>query len=74
MQKVLSFQEVGQKRKIVIKIEFTNLSLSDCKFVPLKRVLKKYYTTVQSTKYASGGTVNSGTFNIRGQGLFLVSQ
>ena len=27
-QKVLSFQKVGQKRKIVIKIEFTPLSLS----------------------------------------------
>ena len=27
-QKVLYFQEVGQKRKMVIKIEFTPLSLS----------------------------------------------
>ena len=27
-QKVLYFQEVGQKRKIVIKIEFNPLSLS----------------------------------------------
>ena len=26
-QKVLSFQEVGRKRKMVIKIEFTPLSL-----------------------------------------------
>ena len=26
-QKILSFQEVGQKRKIVVKIEFTPLSL-----------------------------------------------
>ena len=34
-QKVVSFQEDGQKRKIVIKIEFTPLSLSDCKIVSL---------------------------------------
>ena len=27
-QKILSFQEVGQKRKIEVKIEFTPLSLS----------------------------------------------
>ena len=34
-QKVLSFQEDGQKRKMVIKIEFT--ALSDCKIVPFKK-------------------------------------
>ena len=33
-QKVLSFQEDGQKRKMVIKIEFTPLSLSECKIFP----------------------------------------
>ena len=33
-QKVVSFQEVGQKRKMVIKIQFTPLSL-------LKRVREK---------------------------------
>ena len=32
-QKILSFQEVGQKRKIVVKIEFTPLSL-DRKIFP----------------------------------------
>ena len=41
-QKVLSFQEICQKRKLVIKIEFTHLSLSDCKNVPFKRGLKSF--------------------------------
>ena len=36
-QKVLSFQEVDQNRKMVIKIELTPLSLSDCKNVPFKK-------------------------------------
>ena len=36
-QKVLSFQEVDQKRKMVIKIELTPLSLSDCKNFPFKK-------------------------------------
>ena len=32
------FQEVGQKQKMrVIKIEFTPLSLSDCKIFPLAK-------------------------------------
>ena len=43
-QKVLSFQIVGQKRKMVVKIEFTPLSLAlqTAKFVPLKMVLKMF--------------------------------
>ena len=45
-QKILSFQEVGQKRKIVVKIEFTPLSHStDRKNVPFKKDLKKYVVT-----------------------------
>ena len=39
-QKVLSFHEDGQKGKMVIKIEFTPLSLPDCTIFSLKRVLK----------------------------------
>ena len=41
LQKVLSFQKICQKRKMVIKIEFTPLSctLQTAKIVPLKRVL-----------------------------------
>ena len=39
-QKILSLQEVGQKRKIVVKIEFTPLSL-DRKFFPFKKGFKK---------------------------------
>ena len=39
-KKSISFQEVGQKRKMVIKIQFTPLSLSDCIFFPFKKVLK----------------------------------
>ena len=35
-QKVLSFQEIGQKRKMVVKIEFTPLSL-DRKIFPFKK-------------------------------------
>ena len=35
-QKILSLQEVGQKRKIVVKIEFTPLSL-DRKIFPFKK-------------------------------------
>ena len=41
-QKVLSFQKVGQKRKIVIK---SNLPLShspDCKMFPFKKGSKKH--------------------------------
>ena len=36
-------QEVGQKRKIVVKIEFTpsSLTLLTANFFPLKRVLNK---------------------------------
>ena len=37
-QKVLSFQEVGQKRKMVVP----SLTLQTSKFFPLKRVLKNY--------------------------------
>ena len=40
-QKILSLQEVGQKRKIVVKIEFTPLSL-DRKIFPFKKGFKKY--------------------------------
>ena len=36
-QQILSFREVGQKRKIVVKTEFTLTA----KLFPLKRVLKK---------------------------------
>ena len=39
-QKILSLQEVGQKRKIVVKIEFTPLSL-DRKIFPFKKGFKK---------------------------------
>ena len=39
-QKVLSFQEVSQKRKMAIKIEFTPLTLHTAKCFLLKRVLK----------------------------------
>ena len=40
---MLSFQEVGQKRKMVIKIDFTSqLSHSpDCKICPFKKSFKK---------------------------------
>ena len=51
-QKVLSFQEDGQKRKMVIKTEFTpELSLTDCKNFPFKRGFKKYNN--------KAGTVNN---------------
>ena len=40
-QKVLSFQEDGKKRKMVIKIEFTPLSLSNCKIVHFKKGFDK---------------------------------
>ena len=40
MRKVLSFQEVAQKRKMVVKIEFTPLSL-DRKIFPFKKGFKK---------------------------------
>ena len=39
-KKVLSFQEDGQKRKIVIKVEFT--PLSDCKSFSFKKGFIKY--------------------------------
>ena len=40
---IFNFQEVGQRRKMVIKIEFTPLSQSpDCKMVSFERVLKNY--------------------------------
>ena len=39
-QKILSLQEVGQKRKIVVKIEFTPLSL-DRKIFPFEKGFKK---------------------------------
>ena len=42
-QKILSLQEVGQKRKIVVKIEFTPLSL-DRKIFPFKKGFKKTST------------------------------
>ena len=40
MPKILSLQEVGQKRKIVVKIEFTPLLL-DRKIFPFKKGFKK---------------------------------
>ena len=39
---IISFQEVGQKRRMVIKIEFTPFSHSpDCKIVSFKKGFKK---------------------------------
>ena len=40
-RKFYLFQEDGQKRKMVIKIEFTPLSLSDYKIAPFKKGFKK---------------------------------
>ena len=51
-QKVLSFQEVGQNRKMVIKIEFTPLSLS--RVLTLKRILKE--VSQNRTKYCNKQT------------------
>ena len=40
--KIISLQEFGQKRKMVIKIEFTPLSHSpDCKMFPFKKGFKR---------------------------------
>ena len=39
-QKILSLEQVGQKRKMVVKIEFTPLSL-DRKIFPFKKGFKK---------------------------------
>ena len=41
-----SFQEVGQKRKMVIKIEFTPLSLSDCKIFSFTKGFKKWASQI----------------------------
>ena len=42
----MSFQEIGQKRKMVVKIEFTpsSLTLQTAKCFPLKRVLKNNFS------------------------------
>ena len=45
-QKDLSFQEVGQKRRIVAEIEFTPLTIQTEKLVPLKRVKKRRYSSM----------------------------
>ena len=45
-QKDLSFQEVGQKRRIVAEIEFTPLTIQTAKLVPLKRVKKRRYSSM----------------------------
>ena len=49
-QKVLSFQKVNQKRKIVIKIEFTPHS-PDRKIFPFKKGFKIFFNTVLNNMY-----------------------
>ena len=60
-QKCLSFQEVGQKRKIVVKNQnriYPSLTLQTTKFVSLKRVFKNSitYCSAFSTSYVYSGT------------------
>ena len=57
--KIVSFQELGQKRKRVVKIEFTPLSLPspDRKIVPFKKCFKKFCGQESERHDASAPTI-----------------
>ena len=67
-QKILSLQKVGQKRKIVVKIEITPLSL-DRNIFPFKKGFKKLSKTDLPFKFCKIGLKNTlfifGRKNIR---------
>ena len=48
-QKVLSFQEIGQKRKMVINISLSCSSALDCTIFPFKKDLKSKYVPEHSS-------------------------